>query len=98
MYGMPAKRFDYDFYREHKLAKKLDFCIGFALAGFFWAVFFEPVWYTALAVIFCLAMAGLWTKFERRYLIYGALALIFFPFIVWAVIFSGWAGRNELNS
>lgn len=98
MYGMPAKRFDYDFYRNKKLVKKLDFCVGFVGAGILWAVFFQPIWYTAVIMVFCLAMVGLWLKFERRYIIYGALALIFFPFVLWATLLSGWAGRNEINS
>jgi hypothetical protein len=98
MYGMPVKRFDYDFYRDNKRAKKLDFCGGFIGAAVLWAIFFKPVWYTALVVIFFLAMAGLWTKFERRYVLYGALALIFFPFLLWATLFAGWMGRKEINS
>jgi len=40
---------------------------------------------------------GLLAKFERRYLIYGALALVFFPLILWSVLRFSWFGRNEVN-
>ena len=95
---MPSRKLDYDFYTNNKFVKKLDFCVGFIGAGVLWATFFQPVWYTALVVIVGLCLIGLWVKFERRYVIYGALALVFFPFILWATLFSGWMGRNEINS
>ncbi len=95
---MPAKRFDYDFYRDKKLLKKLDFCVGFLGAGILWAIFFDPVWYTPLAVIVILSLIGISINFERRYVIYGALSLVFFPFVIWATLFSAWLGRNEINS
>ncbi len=98
MYGIPAKRFDYDFYRDKKLLKKLDFCVGFAGSALLWHLFFKPVWYAAILIILFVCVVGLIVKFERRYIIYGALALIFLPFVIWATVFSAWAGRNEINS
>lgn len=98
MYGIPAKRFDYDVYRGSKLKKRLDFCIGFIAAGLLWYVLFKPVWYTAILIIISICIVGLMVKFERRYIIYGALALVFFPFVLWATLFSAWVGRNEINS
>ena len=98
MYGMPAKRFDPDYYKNNPIDKKLDFALGFALAALVWVVFFNPHWWLAPLLVFCAAMAGVFFKFRRRYVIYGALALVFFPLALWGGLMIVWAGRNEIKS
>lgn len=49
-------------------------------------------------MVFAACMAGILAKIKRRYLIYGALSLVFFPLIAWATLLIAWAGRNEINS
>jgi hypothetical protein len=98
MYGMPVKRFDYDIYRDNKARKRFDFCVGFVASALLWYLLFEPVWYTAIMIILSACVVGLIVKFERRYMIYGAFVLVFLPFVIWATLFSGWMGRNEVNS
>lgn len=97
MYGMTAKRFDPDLYKKHKGLKERDFILGFAVAGLVWFLFFNPVWYAAPLVVFCLAMLGIKFKFRRRYFIYGALGLVFFPFLIWSAFTVFFYGRNELK-
>ncbi|MFZ3074139.1 MAG: hypothetical protein WA093_03365 [Minisyncoccales bacterium] len=98
MYGMPAKRFDPDIYKDRKKLKVNDFSAGFLCGLIFWFLSFGIAWYIAPLIIAALCGAGLFLKFRRRYFIYGALALIFFPFVIWATLIWFYAGRNEIKS
>jgi len=98
MYGFAAKRFDRDIYRNKRWLRNADFALGFFTALLIWILFFRLVWWAAPAAIFIICMAGLFAKVERRYVLYGGLALVFFPFIFWAAMMVFWAGRNEINS
>jgi len=98
MYGIPAKRFDPDYYKDHKFTKNVDFAIGFLLSAVLWYFLFKPYWYLAPIIIFSIAMAGVLLKIKRRYFFYGALAVVFFPLVIWGGLMIGWAGRKELNS
>jgi len=97
MYGMPAKRFDPDIYKDRKNLKINDFAAGFIGSGVIWILLFNVAWYLGPLLVFLLSMAGLKFKFRRRYFIYGALALVFFPFVFWALLMIGYSGRNELK-
>jgi hypothetical protein len=97
MYGMSAKRFEPDLYKEQKDLKKLDFILGFALAAFVCVALFKLWWFAGPLAVFCACMLGLKYKFPRRYIIYGALGLIFFPFLLWAGFSVFYYGRNELK-
>ena len=98
MYGIPAKRFDHDLYKDRKDLKKRDFAVGFVVSGLVWFLLFHSAWYVAPALIVCAALAGLLLKLRRRYVVYGALALVFLPFVIFATLAVGYAGRNEVNS
>jgi len=98
MYGIPSKRFDADLYKENKKLKNKDFALGFALAFLVTAALFWVEWYLGLLLSFLVSIAALFFKFRRRYIAYGALALVFFPFVIWATLMVSWAGRNEMNS
>jgi|GEM_PF-830761 len=98
MYGIPVKRFDFDVYKNKKWFKTADFALGFFVALLAWVLFFNPVWWAAPAGIFVFCMAGIFLKIKRRYLFYGGLALVFFPFALWTVLMIFWNGRNEINS
>ena len=98
MYGIPARRFEDDYYKDHKFTKNVDFAIGFLVSLLFWYFFFNPVWYVAPLILFAVAMIGIFLKFKRRYFIYGVLAVVFFPLVIWGGTMVGWAGRKEVNS
>ena len=98
MYGIPAKRFDPDLYKGHKNLRNNDFAIGFVVCGLIWFLLFRLAWYAAPILIVCVSLVGLLFKFRRRYFIYGALSLIFLPFVVFAAFTVGFAGRNEVKS
>lgn len=98
MYGMPAKRFDPDIYKDRKKLKVGDFAAGFLCALIFWILIFKPIWYVAPLIMSALSLAGIFLKFRRRYFIYGALSLVFFPFVAWAAVIWFYAGRNEIKS
>jgi len=98
MYGMTAKRFDPDFYKKDPALKKLDFALGFFGTAFFWVLLFKLLWFIAPLVIFCVSIYGIFSKYRRRYIIYGALSLIFFPLVLWGGLMVFWAGRNEIKS
>jgi len=84
MYGMPLKRFDPDIYKDRRGLKNLDLAIGFLAAAGVWFILFRPVWYAGPVVVGLVGLTGLLTKFERRYIIYGALSVIFAPLLLWA--------------
>jgi len=94
---MPAKRFDPDIYKDRKSLKKNDFAAGFIGSGVIWILLFNAVWYLGPLIVFLFSMVGLKFKFRRRYCIYGALTLVFFPFVFLALIMIGYSGRNELK-
>lgn len=98
MYGMTAKRFDPDYYKKDPVMIKLDFALGFLAALLLWVLFFKPFWWLPLLLIFCVSMIGILLKLKRRYIIYGALSLVFFPLVLWGGLMIIWAGRNEINS
>jgi hypothetical protein len=98
MYGMSAKRFDPDIYKKDPVLKKLDFILGFLVMGLVWFLFFKPIWWAAPLAGFCVSMIGILIKFKHRYVIYGALSLIFFPLVLWGGLMVVWAGRNEIKS
>lgn len=98
MYGFAAKRFDRDIYKGKRWLRNADFALGFSTALLIWVLFFRLSWWAPLAVIFIICMAGLFVKMKRRYVLYGGLSLVFFPFIFWAATMIFWAGRNEINS
>jgi len=97
MYGMPSKRFDPDIYKDRKDLRNRDFIAGFVSSGLLCFLLFRPVWFLAPLIIFCFSMIGIKYKFRRRYAIYGALSLIFFPFLLWALLMVGYAGKDELK-
>ncbi len=98
MYGIPAKRFDDDYYRDHKALKNVDFAVGFLISAAAWYFLFMPTWWIAPLIIFVVAMAGILLKVQRRYYFYGMLAVAFFPLVIWGAVLIGWAGRNEIKS
>lgn len=97
MYGMTARRFEPDIYKKQKWLKELDFALGFFLALLAWILFFKPVWWIVPLVVFLVCLAGIFLQAKRRYIFYGALAVVFFPFTLWAVLMVVWAGRNEMK-
>jgi len=98
MYGFSVKRFDRDIYKNRRWLRNADFALGFLTALLAWLLFFRIVWWFAPMMVFAACMAGILAKIKRRYLIYGALSLVFFPLIAWATLMIAWAGRNEINS
>jgi hypothetical protein len=98
MYGIPAKRFEDDYYHGHKNIKVIDFTVGALLAAVLWFFLFKPIWYVAPLIIFTVSMLGIFLKIKRRYFIYGALSVVFFPLVLWGGLIVGWAGRNEIKS
>jgi hypothetical protein len=95
MYGVAAKRFDRDIYKNKRWLKIADFSLGFLISLLAWILFFNPVWWAAPLGVFILCAAAAMMKIKRRYLFYGGLALVFFPFALWAIIMILWAGRKE---
>lgn len=98
MYGFAAKRFDRDIYKNKRWLRNADFALGFLIALLAWILFFKPIWWAAPAAIFIACMGGLFAKIKRRYLFYGGLSLVFFPFLLWSVLMIAWFGRNEIKS
>jgi len=92
---MAAKRFDRDIYKNKRWLKIADFSLGFLVSLLMWILFFGLVWWAAPLGVFIVCLAGIFMKIKRRYLFYGGLALVFFPFALWAIIMIAWAGRNE---
>ncbi len=94
---MPAKRFDPDFYKKDPLIKKLDFALGFCSAALFWVLSFYFAWYIAPLTVICAAVAGIFSKIKRRYIIYGALSLVFLPLVLWSTLKICWIGRDTIG-
>ena len=94
MYGMPAKKNDFDYYKKHTDEMTIDFIVGFLATGILWFVFFNPVWYFLPLVIFFISATALLFGFERRYIFYGALSLIFFPVTLIGLIVFVYNGRK----
>jgi hypothetical protein len=98
MYGMTARRFEPDIYKKTKWLKQLDFMLGFLSALLAWVLFFKPVWWAVPLVAGLVCAAGIFLQIKRRYIFYGALSVVFFPFTLWAILMIVWAGRGEMKS
>jgi len=98
MYGMPIKRFDPDIYKGRKKMRNTDFIIGFLAAALIWLLFFRIAWYIGPLIVICFSIAGFFLKFRRRYFLYGALTLVFFPLVLWGALMILYKGRNEMKS
>ena len=98
MYGFAAKRFDRDIYKNRRWLRNADFALGFLTALLAWLLFFRIVWWFAPMMVFAACMAGILAKIKRRYLIYGALSLVFFPLIAWATLMIAWAAFSQFSS
>jgi len=95
---MTAKRFDPDVYKDRKNLRNRDFAAGFSGAGLFWVLLFHPFWFLAPIMITGASLAGIFSqKIKRRYVLYGALSLVFLPLVIYAFILVGYKGRNEVK-
>lgn len=79
------------------MIKKLDFALGFCAVAFFWVLSFLLAWYIAPLVVICASIAGILLKLKRRYVIYGALSLVFFPLVLLGTLKICWIGRDAVG-
>lgn len=83
MYGLPNTDGPDDYYYKNTLRKRKDLAIGFCTAIAVWALLFRLSWYVGPVIIAATCFTAFIKKYQRRYVMYGALSLIFAPVLIW---------------